>query len=470
MPAHLFNVGKETVVAAMEWRPVNPPAGSTTEKERREIARRFNATHGINWEQGEGRKLMGLLVPGTPIKAKRGVSGAAWLALVAEKATIYVEHVQPGKIWILYAHDQRIDTRADRIISADEADTVLNELLDEARESGREFRVVLASKEIPLQAAMLSRVPVEHRTFAELVGNHPAPAGARIGQLVGIPPVYFAAAAVIVLFLVGGVAVWRYVAYVKEQEEVAARARRLQEERLANERLASLAQVRAAEAVARELGTDTKTPPASALVAGCMSAFDAVGRSAGGWRVMSIDCAPGTGASIALDLPGMGGVGNNMTLYQFAQRYKVKPGLTVDGHRANLSLPTNDPQPRDGLKPLDLPKRQEALMALGTRLQMTQMAIRGFVYQMSEPAPKKVMYVDPIKEKNPAATGTELLSEVEPSKSYHSGRITVTGHSLYDITSLNLDLPWISCDKLSIRLQGATVDWTLEGTYVLANG
>lgn len=61
------------------------------------------------------------------------------------------------------------------------------------------------------------------------------------------------------------------------------------------------------------------------------------------------------------------------------------------------------------------------------------------------------------------------FSPVPAGHAYRRGTITMAASSIWALPRLSLEYPFLTVTKLELRPQGASVQWTLEATYVVGN-
>ena len=466
-PTHTVSVGKTQAVAGLLWLDTPGEDLGSVREQIRGAAIKFRSKYGVILDTSS-RAQVGFLPEHATSADRRRPSAAAWLALTLTEPTVYIEELRDGRYWVVRTEPGRVDPRTDKILDEDDANRLIDGVLENLGGDDGQQRVVVNGTR-PHSGLLSRHANIESRTFHELVADVTAPKPAAVTQVVGLKP---ATIAVIVGVLILIAAAWAgYEAYTQfkanqefERRRAALAAKEAEAARLANE-----TELRMKVAVDKAAQADTATVAADDLVAACARSIDEIGRRVSGWRVANITC---TGDAkplrILVDAPRSSGemIGTAATLMHDAREQGYTVLVTPQAGRAALDQDVNLTK-REGLKRAQLPTYQDVIRGVYSRLQMGRAAVGTLTYQFTPPVVKPVTYLDPALE---GSSDPSRFKPVPPERSYQIGKLTLRGTQRWTLEAISLDYPFLSVSKLQLNVgRDGSIQWTLEADYV-SNG
>jgi hypothetical protein len=469
-PTHLYQIDRQSAVAGLFWSSLERIDGSDRLKDLKRNAREHDARFGLihqttqNGESGIGVRAVGGLLLDTGVAAPtQAVSAAAWIAEARrDERLVFIDEVGHGTYWVVATSRGQIDLRADQLLDARTTIERVEAIVGDTYGTDDQY-LVYVDWDAPLQSALLSRLATRPTRFAELVAGTSARPEWRLRQLLGITRTQvFATAAVVLIALVGLVAA-NLMQRVRAERQLSIEREQARLLQIEADRLQTLQEVRIAEAVATAVGEDTMTPDPDQLVRTCVAAYQRLGPRLGGWILESASCTP---AGDALDLTYVqrNGLATNRSLSASATALGLTVDIDVQNGRAQARLPLTTPLLRDPLRLEQLPRWRELAIELPTRLQLLRRGGSITHAVVGAPSERPVAFRDPAKEGQ-----TTAYSPVPASRGYRRGSVTMAASSLWALPRLSLDYPFVTVTKLELRPQGASVQWTLEASYVVGN-
>jgi hypothetical protein len=463
-------VAGHLVLGALRWEQL-PDIHPDYRVEMKAAAARHEARFGVLYEPPQGKMSVGLLPPGTSTAATRGVSAALWLAAAAPVPTMYVEAQPSGRFWVLLADGAgHFDKRTDVLLTSGEAGDLIDGLLDELRGLSSQVRLVQGSAQIPL-TNMIERTPREELSLEALLTGTP-PASARLTQLVGLKPIAYIGVAAAAALVVAGVVAHTLYQRAQEAAELEAARQAAIAQQVEAQRLATLTQIRIAEAVKRAIDEDTRTVSPIGVIANCLSAFREVGTSIAGWRVASLECEP-TGTQVRVSLEGSPRsegarpAANNATLFSALRARGWEPSIDSAQTRAVFTV-TRTPVPtRPGLTVDALPRAVAVQEFVMPRFQRAGARSSSYAPRFDNPTERPITYVDPQLEHD---TGNpQRFKPVPPEHSYRVAKLTIVGDDARALQDVALHEPIFTLTTLRLEpTQGAQAKFVMEANYVLA--
>lgn len=467
---HSLRIHGHTAVAGLTWRDTPGDDASAIREQIRAAAANARSRFGVRLD-GSVSGQVGLLPETAPPSMRNKVSAAAWLALVHPEPALYVEELPDARYWILRTSPGYVDPRTDVLMDSADASRFLDDLIEQITASGDELPVIYVTGEQP-PSNMLSRMSdhVRSRSFADLVEGLPPTRAATVRQLVGVTPqAYLAVLGVVVV----GLALWGAVLlldYWREQRAFEEQRAALAAQQADAARIKTQTELRMRLAVEQAAKEDTATVSPTVLIEGCAHALDAMGRRVGGWAITGVECnISGTSAAVRVEAPRAAGeqIGTAATLMAVADTRPVNVSIDPANSTGVVSVPLKSPTLRDGLVRNAMPTYAGILRGVLSRLQMGKAGLNGITYQMTQPVPRPVTYVDPELE---SRNDSSKFKQVPVEHTYRKGTITLRGNARWLLDAISLEYPFLSITKLDLRPErNGSLTWTLEASYVTNN-
>lgn len=463
-------VGRALAIGCLRWEYL-PEIHPDYRVEVKVAAARHEAKIGCLYEPKSGKMGVGLLPPDASREARSAYSAAVWLATVESRATLYIEQMPSGRWWILAIDDRgNLDKRTDVILPTSQAVELIDSILDEARGMQSPLRVLQGSPQVPL-TNLLERAPREHLRLEELLTGAPPPE-AKLAQIVGLTPAAYLAIAAAAVVAMAGVAGYSIMQRWRAEQALEQARRAAEAAQIENARLASMTQIRIAEAVTRALDEDTRTAAPRAVIAGCLDAFHTVGQDVAGWAVDNLECDI-NGASARVTLVGQRlaqrgrPAADNAALLGATRANGWQPQIDSEQARAVFTVSRPAPPLRAGLKLDALPIGTAVQEFVMPRFQRVAALGRGFSPQFHTPTERAITYADPAMDhdtSNPAR-----FKPVPPERSYRVAKITISGDNAEILRNITLDEAIITLTSLRLQPQSrGQAKFVLEASYVLA--
>lgn len=469
-PAHLYQVDRQIAIAGLHWSSLERLDDAERLKDLKRNARERDARFGLvhqTHQAGEGgvgvRAIGGLLLDAGVTTPQVAVSAAAWLAEARRhERVVFIDAIGNGNYWVVATSRGQIDLRADQVLDARTTIERVEAIVGDSYGTDDQY-IVYVNWEVPLQSALISRLATHASRFIELVAGTPAKPEWRLRQLLGVTHFQLAAMAVVAALAVIGLVAAQLLKRLQAEHQLEMEREQARLMQVEADRLQTLQEVRIAEAVATAVGEDTMTPDPDQVVRACVDAYQHLGPRLGGWTLESASCAP-AGDALDLNYVQRDTLTTNRSISASAQALGLSAEIDVQGGRAMVHLPLRTPVVRDPLRLEQLPRWRELAVELPTRLQLLRRGGSVNQAQVGAPMERSVMFRDPAKEGQSVA-----YSEVPIDRSYRRGSVTLSASSLWSLPRLSLDYPFVTLTRLELRPQGASVQWTLEATYVVGN-
>ena len=468
-----IRVGLHTVLVNVPWQETTGERDKNKAKEEvRRLALDWKARYVYVHESLDGRRAVGRI----PGNAKRAVASAPalapWLAFVCTKRTLIIHAMPNDEFYVLELLGAgEFNRLSDRVLIERDATKLIDQLLNEAdrqRQAHGDAFELLISGDPPSASYMMKRVAESTRAVAlsELLAGKTPPATALPRQVQGLtPPQQIWILCAIAGVIAAGIA-WGYAANEATKRKQAADLQAAQAQAQFEAQLPSLRAARIYAAVKRSLEETTTVPAPGALIRRCVAAAERVGNNQAGWMVASVECDSLRPTVTVAFRRGQDSVGTNVSLTSWTETvFGRRPTLDVSGMNAALSVDAPLPEPRAAVLLRDLPSNDRILLELVTRLQAVAIAVENLAHNVTPASLVTLSYIDPDKERQPSPTG-EVTSPVPAEQGYMAGMWSLSGSDNLVPTSMNLDWPWLTLQKMTINLDsnGATT-WRLEGTY-----
>jgi len=462
-------IGRHLAVGALQWRALPGLEESNPRSEIRIEAKLQGARFGVAQERPGGRWQVALLPAAAPAAHRRAYSAAVWLALTAKQATLYIEHLGRDSWWVIAVTPGVVDLRTDNVFAEDAAASQVDGLLQEYDQLDAGVEIFI-SGERELPSPMLNRHQRIRRPLEELLGTAAPSADARLEQLVGIRPSTFVALATVVLVAFLGYASYAHLQTIKERRELEMEQQRLIEARIAEERLATMTEVRIAQAVHAAVIEDTSKPRPSAVIRTCLDAASRIGSNYGGWNVTRMEC-DATATSLTLSLTQLVGAAQirptNADLLAKTKADRLQPAITIGASTASVTVPLSGVPPRPPLTLQQLPKQIAVIQELASRIQLTQAyGATGTAAEISPPSNRPVTYINPAMDDQ--VGDPQRIAQVPDERGFRVGGIALRGAQSWMLSEVFFDYPFLYINALSFvpTIQG--YDFQLEASYVLA--
>jgi hypothetical protein len=462
---HIFRVGNRQVIGGLEWRALIGDDGRR-KQEMKSASAVLGSKHGTAYESPTGAQYVGFIPQGASRQAYSALSGAAWLCdAYPENSVLYIQRLQSGQFWLVAVGGGEIDTRFDKVFEEQEAIAMIDAILTESMQEAAKLQVVYSGGPYPV-AQLIARFSPREGDFAALIGHKSADTSYRVKQLHGITPMQMVVAvSAIVVAGAGYVGLQFWNKYQEQQEFERMQAYALEQQQI-TERMATMTDLRIAQAVTAAAADETATAAVGAVVDACLDRVKPLGRGVAGWQVGIIECSPVNGEVVAQMqrvMPQAGGVGTTADLVKQTEARRWKASPDFEGTRAKLLIPSNGPLPvRIAMTPDQMPAQSDIAVNLTSAFQLMMVASREIQINARPLEPREITYNDL---GNPAR-----IKQAPPEKGFMVGTAAMQGRGLWALRSVSrVDWPFARVTKLELRPEGDGFAWILEIVYVASN-
>ena len=442
-----LKVGGRRLAAGLAWVPLvaGDASSQSTRRQFKDALKAAGQRYGVLSAAARPYPLAGIVQNGEGKKSyrfSRQPPVALWFAACVQRPTVYVEQSERG-YWLLIASGGDVDPRGDRLLTAQQAASLLADVNESAVMAGHELELIAHPETdcFPLDTYLTAR-----RAGLEsiLSGIPPRP---KVHKAVGLPtwaPVTLFAVVATAL----GLMFARNVTQHLEERRVQAQAEQSRRAEAARELARRQIHERAVSAAGqRALSAITATPGPLQFFGACVSAADGLRTAIAGWPLAKVEClADGTlMATYSGNTPGAGteddfraaatGAGGKVHLRWFGTSATIAESLSTPPARKELGL-------------AELADAQTVGSLLASHTRSAAAAFPTLTITAAEPRPASLPPVD----------GTEV------GPAFQSGKLTVMGTGTWLAAQAIPDSPFVRLTR--IEISPTDYRWTADGEFV----